>query len=230
MQEHYIMTANVKRCSDMCDELQDQGNLDGPSLATITGDAGRGKTEFAKQYATKSPHIYVPPMNKRTPTMLLREICLGLNGSMPYTMQQCMDTIERETVQARRIVFIDEADLLPVSMLEMMRNVNERYGCPVVLIGEKALKSKIGSRKRIVSRIRANVAFERVRIPELVLFYEKALGCKLSVRVAGILHESCGGDWRPLLKTAIAAKYALQANNAEEINEDLARALVNGAR
>ncbi|GAG37864.1 unnamed protein product, partial [marine sediment metagenome] len=78
MEHVFIQTANVNRCTDVCLELENPASLVGPSLAMITGRTGRGKSKFAKHFAINSGAVYVTPMNVRTPTMLLREICFEL--------------------------------------------------------------------------------------------------------------------------------------------------------
>ena len=78
-----LETENAKRFNDICAELESGDSLVGPSLAMVTSPAGRGKTEAAKHYATLGRSIYLPPMNVRSPLMLLREITFELNTSRP---------------------------------------------------------------------------------------------------------------------------------------------------
>jgi len=226
MKNIFITTENVNKCTEVCQELESPESLIGPSLAMFTGPAGRGKSEFAKYYATNSTAIYIPPLNVRSPAMVLREIAFELSMLRPRQTEACMNIIGSEMAKARRLIFIDEADLLPIGILEMLRNINERYACPVVLIGEEELKGKVGSRRRITSRIRRRVEFNPVTQPDMVLFYAKALDMNLSNNVSTILYRGCGGDWRPIEVTAIAIERALRASGVDEITEDLAKAVV----
>ena len=228
MKESFITTQNVARCREVCDELADAQSRIGPSLAMITGRAGRGKTEFARHYATNSSAVYVPPMNIRTPTMLLREICFELAKVKPARTDACLDVIKDEMIKERRVILIDEADLLAISVLEMMRNVNERYACPVVLIGEEGLKGKINSRRRLASRIRRHMEFSPVQQPDIHLFYSEALGLDISAEITGMLHRSCGGDWRPLMTAAVAIERAMRSSGLEEISTGLVKTVLNG--
>ena len=152
MKNVFIETANTRKFFDICDELADSGSMTGPSLAMVTGQAGRGKSEAAKRHATQADSIYIPPMNIRSPAMVLREIAFELAGIRPGRSDTCLNVIESEMAKDRRLIIIDEADLLTFQILEMLRNVNERYACPVLLIGEEGLKGRITSRRRIASR------------------------------------------------------------------------------
>ena len=226
----FIPTANVNRCTEICTELADPQSLIGPSLAMISGRAGRGKTEFAKYFAVNSTAVYVAPMNVRSPAMLLREISYELCELRPYTLAKCLEVIADEMKKDRRLIFIDEADLLPISLLEMLRNVNERYACPIVMIGEEGLKIKIASRRRLASRIRASVEVGPVQAADTALFYRKSLGQEIPPAITRLIHKDSNGDWRPLLMTAIAIEQALKASGLDDISEDLVKAVVGNGR
>ena len=71
MKQEFIETANTKKFNELCSELADRSSLIGPSLAMVTGPAGRGKTEAAKHHATQTDAVYIPPLNTRTPAMVL---------------------------------------------------------------------------------------------------------------------------------------------------------------
>lgn len=227
MHKVFITTNNVNKCAEMCEELQDPSSLIGPSLATISGHAGRGKTEFARYFATNSSAIYIPPMNERSSLDVLKDITFELAKVKPGRKSLCFEVIASEMAKDRRLILIDEADLLEIRTLEMLRNINERYACPVVLIGEEGLKRKILSRRRIASRIRRHVDFSPVIQPDVALFYRKAIGVEISPAITNIFHKQCAGDWRPLLVTAIAIERALHASGISAITEDLARDIVN---
>ena len=78
MKSEFIENANTRKFFEICSELSDPASMIGPSLAMVTGPAGRGKTEAARRFATQTEAIYLPPLNTRTPTMVLREIAFEL--------------------------------------------------------------------------------------------------------------------------------------------------------
>lgn len=230
MKSVFVQTENAARFGDICGELESPESLIGPSLAMTYGPAGRGKSEAAKHYAANSGAIYIPPLNKRTPLMLLREVSFELSLLKPGRIEACVDLITDEMQKERRLVIIDEADLLPISILEMIRNINERCLCPVLLIGEQELKNKIASRRRLASRIRRSMEFGPVTQPDIVLFFRKSLEADLTASpdATSRLHKSSRGDWRPLLTVAIDIERAARANGLKDIPIDLILGVLDG--
>jgi hypothetical protein len=195
----------------------------------ITGPAGRGKTEAAKHHAVHSNAVYIPPMNTRTPTMVLREIAFEVGKLRPARSEACLAIIGEEMAKERRIVFIDEADLLPMQILEMLRNLNERYACPIVLIGEDELKGRVESRRRLSSRIRRRMEFAPVMQQDVSFFFHRSLEQRLTPDVAALIHKYSKGDWRPILTIALAIERSMKASDVAEITEELVKDVIKAA-
>jgi len=221
MKQEFIRTGNTKQFEEMCAEMTDPSSLIGPSLAMVTGPAGRGKTEAAKHYAVNSDAIYIPPMNIRTPAMILREISFELAGMRPSRTDACLNIIGDEMHKRRRLIMIDEADLLEMKCLEMLRNVNERFACPIMLIGEEELKGRIGSRRRLVSRMRRRMEFGPISREDIHFFLQASLGVKAPVDVTGAIHKHANGDWRPVLTTAISLERTMKASGINTITVEM---------
>jgi hypothetical protein len=222
MIQEFIETANTRRFNDLCIELADRSSLIGPSLAMVTGPAGRGKTEAAKHHATHTDAVYIPPLNTRTPPMVLREIAFELAKVRPTRSDTCLSVIGDEMAKDRRLIIIDEADLLAMNILEMLRNLNERFSCPILLIGEDELKGKIASRRRLASRIRRKMEFSQVTQQDIAFFFKQSLNVKLPQEVSLLIQQHGRGDWRPVLTAAISIERAMKASNAE-ITEELVK-------
>ena len=208
MNSIFINTENVTRCNELCAELAGPDGLVGPSLAMVTGPAGRGKTEWAKHYATNSTAVYLPPLNIRTATMLLREIAFEVAEVRPARSETCLAAIADGLAKDRRLIIVDEADLLEMRVLEMLRNLNERLACPVLLIGEDNLKARVVSRRRISSRIRRHIPFGPIDQPDVALFFRKALEMNIEPAEVAAIVVHAKGDWRPVLTLAIALERA----------------------
>jgi len=227
MRNEFIQTQNITKFNDICAELEDPQSLIGPSLAMVTGPAGRGKSEAAKQYAARGTAIYLPPLNIRSAPMLLREITFELCKVRPGRSETCLTIIGDEMGKDRRLIIIDEADLLAMQVLEMLRNLNERHSCPVLLIGEEGMKGKIESRRRLSSRIRRKMEFAPLTQPDIVLFLRKALDIKPAPEVVTALHKHSNGDWRPVLTASIAIERAMRASGLTEVSIDLVKEVTN---
>ncbi len=154
MKPVFIFNENVSKFDDICRELGSPESLIGPSLAVVTGSAGRGKSEASKHYCAGNGAIYIAPLLTRTAIMLIREICFELCKLRPFRSEEILALIAKEMSQERQLIIIDEADLLSLHVLEMLRNISEMYSFPILLIGEDGrLDSKIASRRRLSSRL-----------------------------------------------------------------------------
>lgn len=232
MKRAFLATGNVNRFDDICLELENPESRIGASMAMVTGPAGRGKSEAAKHYAANSDAVYIPPMNVASPLGLLREITFDLCKVKPGRIEGCLNVIGSEMNSYRRLVIIDEADLLQMRLLEMLRNVNERYSCPVLLIGEEELEEKIAPRRRLSSRVRRGLEFEPVAQPDIVLFFRNALGLDITSdpKITALIHRFCRGDWRPVLTMAVDIERAMKASGLKSIPVGLVEDIIrNGA-
>jgi len=155
--------------------------------------------------------------------MVLREITFELCKVRPSRSEACLNLIGGEMAKKRRLIIIDEADLLPPLILEMLRNLNERFACPVMFIGEEELKAKVEKKRRISSRMRHRMEFEPVTQVDIHLFFLKALNIKIAPEVSAVIHKHSKGDWRPVITTALALERALKANNLKEITQQLVK-------
>lgn len=226
----FVETHNTQKFAAICDELLAPSSLIGPSLALVTGPAGRGKTEAARQYAIHNNAIvYLAPMLTRTPAMLLREICFDLAGVRPTRTDNCLEILGDEMSKKRKLIIIDEADLLEIRCLELLRNVNESFACPVLFIGEDELKRKIGTRRRLFSRVRHHLDFKPINQIDIVCLFKAALDNKISAEVAAEIHKYALGDWRPVLSVAVALERALKTSNLNGISLGMVKDVINNS-
>ncbi len=229
MKNEFIETVNVGKFNEICLEMEDPASLVGPSLAMVTGPAGRGKTEAARHYAIHSSAVYIPPLNIRSAPMLLREIAFELGKVRPNRSEACLTVIGQELAKDRRLVIVDEADLLPMPILEMLRNVNERFACPILFIGEDDLKGRVESRRRLASRIRRRLEFAPVTQQDVAYFFKRCLDIRLAADAAAAIHRHSRGDWRPVLTAAIGVERALKASGIGECTAEMVKDVLKNA-
>lgn len=229
MEKVFVKTENYTEFADICNELVSPDSDVGPSLAMVTGRAGRGKTEAAKYYAVQSDAVYIRTLPVMSPLMVLREIAFELSGTKPYSTAKCLEAIENEAMKARTLILVDEADLVKLDVLETLRGVNERCGTPIVLIGEDELKDKVARRTRIMSRIRRKMDFGNITQADVALFFKQALHVEPENKAVSAFYRYSKGDWRPLVKIAADAERAMRASGVGEITGDMAKELVKNA-
>jgi len=112
--------------------------------------------------------------------------------------------------------------------LEMLRGMNERYACPILLIGEDDLKGRIASRRRLQSRIRRHLEFGPVSQQDVAFFFSKSL-VKAESAVTAMIQQHAKGDWRPVLKAAIGIDRAMNATGVNEISVEMVKDVLKSA-
>lgn len=129
-----------------------------PGLAVCSGYSGLGKT-YASLYAqNKTNAIRVEVGDSWTRRTLLRAILKELGEQhvkerLPIAELAGM-VIERMGDDPRRPLFVDEADkLVDRNMIEIVREVHEHTGAPIVLIGEERLPAKLLTVERVHNRV-----------------------------------------------------------------------------
>ncbi len=228
MRQEFVETSNTRKFFEICKELSDPASKIGPSLAMVTGPAGRGKTEAARRWATLTDAVYLPPLNIRTPAMILREIAFELAGIKPKRSEACLDIIGEEMAKHRRLVIVDEADLLSMQVLEMLRNANERFAIPILLIGEDDLRGRIASRRRLASRIRRRMEFGPVNQQDIAFFFKQSLA-PVPADVTSMIQQYAKGDWRPVLTIALAIERTMKASSTNEITVEMVQHVLQRA-
>jgi len=218
MKKIFVKTHNYSQFEEIAAELLSPDSEIGPSLAMGSGRAGRGKTEVAKYYAVNSDSIYIRSLPVMSPSMALREICFELRELRPHTSQACLNLIEEEMRRRKRLIIFDEADLVPIQVLETLRGLNERAGCPIFLIGEEELRRKVESRTRITSRIRRKMEFAPITQGDVALFYKQSVDMELTPEVLRELFKRSKGDWRPMVKEAADIERAVKATGMDNID------------
>jgi len=221
----FIATENYQKTSELVNELI--ATAYGVEMAVITGRAGRGKPTAAERiYATNPGTVYVLYQEGWSYIELLREITFRLCGTRPRYRQTCFEMVANELAAKRRVIMIDEADRMNLRCLNGVRNIHDICRVPVLMIGEEALASHLEAERRLISRVRASIAFAAVSQADVVVFFSQALGQKLTPDYAARLIKHAGGDFRRVLTGAVRAERIMRASGIDTITDAVINAVV----
>ena len=220
MKDVFVPTENFQRLQSICDDCMDSSH--GLEMAAVLGRAGRGKTTAAHRIATMNLNsVFVRFEEWMSPIGLIREITFNVAGTRPRAMQTCRGLLQDELSRQRRIVLVDEADRMSLRHLNALRDLHDIFRAPVVMIGEESLRGKLGQERRLVSRVRETVNFQPVGQNDIVVFYRKALDLALKPDHAGKFAKHSQGDFRLVVKDALAVERIMRASGLKEITEKL---------
>lgn len=161
MKRTFIKTQNVKRFITLMEELKNlPPNI--PKLALVYGERGLGKTHSIIWWATRNDVIYVRANNVMTQNGLLKIIVEELGERPFFYMQENFNLILKHLRQYPKIIVVDEVDYLIGSKntIEILRDIQDNTGVPIVLVGMGMLDKKIARYKHFEDRIYKKLKFE----------------------------------------------------------------------
>ena len=168
MRKVFIKTKNVKKFFTLMEEIQKlPPNI--PKLALVYGNHGLGKTHAIMWWATRNDAIYVRANNEITQNGLLKLIVEELCERPFYLMQENYNLILKHLRQEQKIIIVDEADYLigNKNVIEILRDIQDSTGTPIVLVGMGAIDKKISRFKHFEDRIYKKVLFENFNTEDI---------------------------------------------------------------
>lgn len=166
-----IATTNVSRTQMFLRIVMDERRIS-PTMGVIIGVAGVGKTiaaqlccdEFtANPYTALPLAIMVSVESRSTPRALAITILEGL-GEKLQRPRSNMYEIKKDVIKAikrnaLRLLIIDEADRLNEESFDVLRDIFDQTGCPIVLVGLPTIIDVIERYDKFRSRARLRLPF-----------------------------------------------------------------------
>lgn len=161
MKRKFVVTQNVKRFVDLMDTLKNaSANL--PKMALVYGDFGLGKSQTIMWWVTNNDAIYVRCNHKMSARWLLTEIVEELDYVPTYLTSLLFKQIEDKLRERPKVLVVDEVDFLlnNSSAIEIVCDLHDKIGIPVVLVGMSLAEAKLKLHKHIYDRLLGVLKFE----------------------------------------------------------------------
>lgn len=192
-----VRTKDFNNVVNLCNGLLDPSSSLTASIGLVTGEAGRGKTTAVKRFAAENSNAQYILYMGYTRSALFRTIAEALVNRSYTSYYQNLNLIMECTRLYRKLIIIDEADRMPLSLLEDLRTLNESGLVPVLFVGEPKLASTCKKLDRIESRIRRpRIEFSKLDSITLATLYEEACGLRISKETADELLRLSDRDFR----------------------------------
>lgn len=158
---------NVAALVELIERVQGRA-LNLPGMATFYGPSGFGKS-FSAIFATnKFEAITVQVKSTWTRKKLCTSILTEMGLPATSTVSDMVDDISQFLAMNDRPLIIDEADfLVQRKMIEIVRDIHEQSGAPIILIGEELLPQKLKVWERVHGRMLDWVAAEPADISDV---------------------------------------------------------------
>lgn len=132
-----------------------QGRRHGlPGMATFYGPSGFGKSTAVIYAANQFQAYSVQVKSTWRSKKFCQAILMDLGIKPAKTTADMVDQISEELARSGRPLLIDEADfLVGQGNIEVVRDIHESSGAPVILIGEELLPQKLQQWERVHGRM-----------------------------------------------------------------------------
>lgn len=144
---------NVAALAALIDRIRNRADAL-PGMGTFYGPSGFGKTTAAIYCTNKFRAVNVQIKSVWTKKTICEAILAELGLPPAPTIARMLDQISQTLAMTDAPLLIDEADfLVQRKMIEIVRDIYESSGAPIVLIGEELLPQKLQAWERVHGRM-----------------------------------------------------------------------------
>jgi DNA transposition AAA+ family ATPase len=198
-----------------------------PKMALVYGGHGLGKTQTILWWVTNNDAVYIRANKSMSSRWLLAELAQEL-GEIPFwSMHENFCLVEQRLKINPRILIVDEVDyLMEKRTVETLRDLHDRTGSPVVLIGMGVLDKKLSRIKHLEDRIYEKLRFEPFNQQDISEIVTQISDIKFSEDA--IEHLSLlTNQFRQIIKLINKIEKLAKTNNIEEVDEYILKELLN---
>lgn len=219
-----IRTKDFNGVFSLCNGLVDPNASLTASIGLVTGDAGRGKTTAVKRYAAENRDAAYILYMGYTRAALFKAIADALVGRSYTSYFHNLQLIMECTKTFRKLIIIDEADRIPLPILEDLRTLNEAGLVPLLLVGEPKLASIVRKADRIESRIRRpRIEFSRLDYVTLAALYSEACNLNIDKETAEELLRISDRDFRIAANDMQAVVNFMNVNHISTLSKEIVK-------
>jgi DNA transposition AAA+ family ATPase len=163
MKDEMAMTKNVRRFLAAVRELNDRP-MGVEGMAILWGEPGEGKSTTVAFACNTLDGIFLRANTCWTPTSMLAALMVELGQPTGNRRSPMVEAAVKRLSDQPRPIFIDEADYLfrQADMLDVMRDIYDVTGSPVVLIGMEDFARKVQAKGKFARRITQWVEFSGI--------------------------------------------------------------------
>lgn len=226
MKKTFVKTKNVKNFVSLMEELKTlPPNI--PKIALVYGEYGLGKSETIKWWTFRNDCIYVRANQGMTTRWLLSEIAEELNIESYWFINETFNEIEKAFFQNKKTIIIDEVDyLIDKKAIEILRDLHDRTGCPMVLVGMANINIKLARFPHLMDRIYKKYEFQKYTPEDIEQILEELT--EIQFTKDGLEYLSTReNQFRQVVKLINKIEKKAKTNQITLLNENTLRELLN---
>lgn len=227
MKNTFVRTKNVKNFVSLMDSLQKlPPNI--PKLALVYGEHGLGKTHTIMWWAIRNDAIYIRANNEMTQCGLLKSIVEELDERPFFYMQENYKLILKHLKTNPKTIIVDEVDYLIGSKnaIEILRDIQDCTGSPLVLVGMGLVDRKISRLKHFDDRLFKKLNFEHFNQDDIRNILNELTELSFSEDALSYIATRTN-QFRKLVQHIDQIEKLANTNQLEVIDEQLVKGVLN---
>ena len=226
MNKVFVKTKNVKNFVSLMEEVKQLPN-NIPKIILVYGEYGLGKSETIKWWTFKNDCVYVRANQGMTSKWLLSEIAEELEEEAYWHLHDNFEIIENILREHSKVIIVDEIDyLIDKNIIETLRDLHDKTGCPVVLVGMGAVDKKLARYPHLMDRIYKKLKFEKFNSDDIKEILTELTDLKFKDDVIEYLATRTN-QFRQLVKLINKIEKLMKTNQIEELDEYTMKGLLN---
>nr|DAZ14382.1 MAG TPA: AAA domain protein [Caudoviricetes sp.] len=226
MNKVFVRTKNVKKFVALMEEVKQlPANI--PKIVLVFGEYGLGKSETIKWWTFKNDCIYVRANQGMTSRWLLSEIAEELGEEAFWHIQDTFNLVEQKLKQNPKPLIIDEVDYLVTNnVIEILRDLHDRTGCPMILVGMVNIDKKLSRYPHLKDRIYKAFKFEPYDKQDIMQILSEL--SEIPITNDGLEYLATRhNQLRQIVKLINKIEKLAKTNELKELNEKNLRSILN---
>lgn len=226
MNKVFVRTKNVKKFVALMEEVKQlPANI--PKIVLVFGEYGLGKSETIKWWTFKNDCIYVRANQGMTSRWLLSEIAEELGEEAFWHIQDTFNLVEQKLKQNPKPLIIDEVDYLVTNnVIEILRDLHDRTGCPMILVGMVNIDKKLSRYPHLKDRIYKAFKFEPYDKQDIMQILSEL--SEIPITNDGLEYLATRhNQLRQMVKLINKIEKLAKTNELKELNEKNLRSILN---
>lgn len=203
MKDAKVKTNDFRRFDNGINELLTRSKgVEGQGV--VWGPPGVGKTTSLAMLANDYDAVYIRALGCSSVTSILGDFCEFLGGARKLRKADMVRFIVTKLTKGNpgepkpepRPVIIDEADycLRDFVIMDILRDIYDMSGCPVILVGMEDLANKLQENGRFARRLTQWIEFKGLDINDTAMVAEACCEVKLDDALIAYLHAKTLGN------------------------------------
>ncbi|MBO6257203.1 AAA family ATPase [bacterium] len=197
-------------------------------MALVYGEHGLGKTHAIMWWSIRNDAIYIRANNEMTQSGLLKAIVEELDERPFFYMQENYKLILKHLKNDPKTIIVDEVDYLIGSKnaIEILRDIQDCTGSPLVLVGMGLVDKKISRLKHFDDRLFKKLKFEHFNQEDIKKILNELTNLEFSEEALKYIATRTN-QFRKLVQHIDQIEKLASTNQLEVIDEQLVKGVMD---